>query len=46
MRGAAAKKLAGRFPQAIFEEDELDERFWKVLERMAPSSSPRRGGGA
>jgi hypothetical protein len=33
----------GGFRQAIFEEDELDERFWKVLERVGSLVEPEEG---
>jgi hypothetical protein len=31
------------FREAIFEEDELDERFWKVLERVGSLVEPEEG---
>lgn len=42
--GRRRRRISRRgFRQAIFEEDELDERFWKVLERVGSLVEPEEG---
>jgi hypothetical protein len=42
--GRRRRRISRRgFRQAIFEEDELDERFWKVLEKMGSLVEPEEG---